>query len=584
MTECQHESDSGVPSPSSTLNSISQQMVQPSLSLSLVESASDGFEKVQLSQSDRSLSLHFTRSARPNRACLPFSANKPAVSDLEIGYINILNCQLDLHDQQHEHFQLRLSFLNQKLKLKTITLLGSIENSRDENTNKMAQHWRNNLLLRSYEFRGVPRSRRVLIIINPTSGSQKSLKTWSSIVEPILKASTADYQVIFTTHSGHAGELAEKLDLDSLDVVSCVSGDGLVHEVLNGLGRRKSDFMEAMNKIALTSIPCGSGNGLSTNHLGPKHAANVQLATLNVLKGKSIRLDLCSSTQLSSDQVGPSSSSSSEGQKNEEQIIRKLSLLSTSFGIMAELDVGTEHLRRLGPIRFVLGYLWGAIRNRQRKIRLDVQLIEKDKSTIENNFLQLRQNLLKTNPESLIHEDQQQSELGTDSNGLPTLKYGDIRSNLDSSHNDDPHGQNNGKWTRIETNIVSFYAGILPYMSRELLLFPAKVPGHDGSIDITLQHSNGVWDSLACLIGAETGGLFKNQNCEFMKVKAFRLSIDVEDKSQSYVVLDGENLPYRSIQVEIHERAFHTLTLNHTSDDQPQPPYFGSIGVPDRIL
>ncbi|KAH9449807.1 hypothetical protein Pst134EB_020619 [Puccinia striiformis f. sp. tritici] len=96
---------------------------------------------------------------------------------------------------------------------------------------------------------------------------------------------------------------------------------------------------------------------------------------------------------------------------------------------MAELDVGTEHLRRLGPIK------------------------------------------------SLIHEDQQQSELGTDSNGLPTLKYGDIRSNLDSSHNDDPH---------------------------------AKVPGHDGSIDInSLQHSNGVWDSLACLIGAETGGLFK---------------------------------------------------------------------------
>ncbi|KAH9449805.1 hypothetical protein Pst134EB_020617 [Puccinia striiformis f. sp. tritici] len=79
-------------SPSSTLNSISQQMVQPSLSLSLVESASDGFEKVQLSQSDRSLSLHFTRSARPNRACLPLQREQTS-------------CQR-LGDRVHQHPQL----------------------------------------------------------------------------------------------------------------------------------------------------------------------------------------------------------------------------------------------------------------------------------------------------------------------------------------------------------------------------------------------------------------------------------------------------------------------------------------------
>jgi hypothetical protein len=63
-----------------------------------------------------------------------------------------------------------------------------------------------------------------------------------------------------------------------------------------------------------------------------------------------------------------------------------------------------------------------------------------------------------------------------------------------------------------------------------------------------------------------------------MKVKAFRLSFDSEEKNRSYVVLDGENLPYQSIQVEIHERAFQSLTLNS------EGPYFGSIGVADQIL
>jgi hypothetical protein len=64
-----------------------------------------------------------------------------------------------------------------------------------------------------------------------------------------------------------------------------------------------------------------------------------------------------------------------------------------------------------------------------------------------------------------------------------------------------------------------------------------------------------------------------------MKVKAFRLTIDPEEKPRSYVVVDGEDLPYRSIQVEIHERAFQSLSLNTDTG-----PYFGSIGVPDQIL
>ena len=37
--------------------------------------------------------------------------------------------------------------------------------------------------------------------------------------------------------------------------------------------------------------------------------------------------------------------------------ITKLSFLSQCYGIIADSDIGTEHLRWLGPIRFELGVI-----------------------------------------------------------------------------------------------------------------------------------------------------------------------------------------------------------------------------------
>ena len=83
------------------------------------------------------------------------------------------------------------------------------------------------------------------------------------------------------------------------DAVVTVSGDGLVHEVLNGFAQHTSSA-EAF-AIPLAPIPTGSGNGLCLNLLGlevrslftaqivAKHDAqagfDVAAAALNVIKG-----------------------------------------------------------------------------------------------------------------------------------------------------------------------------------------------------------------------------------------------------------------------------------------------------------
>ena len=68
-----------------------------------------------------------------------------------------------------------------------------------------------------------------------------------------------------TDRQGHAFDVVKTVDL-SYDVIVTVSGDGLVHEVFNGLGEHEQP-MKALS-IAVAPIPAGSGNGLSLNLLG----------------------------------------------------------------------------------------------------------------------------------------------------------------------------------------------------------------------------------------------------------------------------------------------------------------------------
>lgn len=92
-------------------------------------------------------------------------------------------------------------------------------------------------------------ARRDLYAANPTPGSL--LHTFIAVTE----------------RQGHAGDIVETMSLD-FDAVVTVSGDGLLHEVLNGFAKRP-DARKAM-QIPVAPIPTGSGNGFSLSLLGLK--------------------------------------------------------------------------------------------------------------------------------------------------------------------------------------------------------------------------------------------------------------------------------------------------------------------------
>ena len=93
----------------------------------------------------------------------------------------------------------------------------------------------------------------ILFIINPISGG-KEKKGFPDIAKRYLDSVIFNAQYKFTTHAGHAYELAKDAVENKIDVVVAVGGDGTINEVASAL-----EGTECLMGI----IPCGSGNGLA---------------------------------------------------------------------------------------------------------------------------------------------------------------------------------------------------------------------------------------------------------------------------------------------------------------------------------
>ncbi|KAF1411167.1 Sphingosine kinase 1, partial [Spheniscus humboldti] len=139
--------------------------------------------------------------------------------------------------------------------------------------------------------------------------------------------------------ANHARELVTGISLDEWDGIVTVSGDGLLYEVVNGLMDRP-DWAAAL-RMPLGILPCGSGNALAAAinfHAGLAPALGLSLlqnCAVLLCRGTPSPLDLVSVTTASGARV--------------------FSFLSVAWGLVADVDIESERLRRLGPARFALG-------------------------------------------------------------------------------------------------------------------------------------------------------------------------------------------------------------------------------------
>ncbi|WP_242919653.1 diacylglycerol/lipid kinase family protein [Pontibacter liquoris] len=93
----------------------------------------------------------------------------------------------------------------------------------------------------------------IRFIVNPVSGP-KSRVDVAARIQLHLDHARYSHDIVYTTHAGHAPELARQAAQEGCAVVVAVGGDGTVNEVARGL---------LHSQTALAILPKGSGNGLA---------------------------------------------------------------------------------------------------------------------------------------------------------------------------------------------------------------------------------------------------------------------------------------------------------------------------------
>lgn len=195
---------------------------------------------------------------------------------------------------------------------------------------------------------------RVQVLLNPFAGTGNSAKCKAQ-VDSILRAPGLDVQFIETEYAGHAWRLGRDQDLTDVVAVIMISGDGLLHEFINGLMTREP-ALPLQNMPALGIIPAGSGNGLAKSLT---HSCGLPLepwaCAYIAVKGASTPLDLQRYRVPGSVAMGLECGSPAEW---------RYSFLSLTWALIADIDIESERCRCAGGLRFPLEAILKICRNR----------------------------------------------------------------------------------------------------------------------------------------------------------------------------------------------------------------------------
>ncbi|KAJ7895950.1 ATP-NAD kinase-like domain-containing protein [Mycena olivaceomarginata] len=312
----------------------------------------------------------------------------------------------------------------------------------------------------------------------------------------------------------NAANIARNVDLGAYDAVVPVSGDGIVNELINGLTSRP-DALSAL-RIPIAPIPAGSGNALSVNIMGPDKVLDVAYAALNAIKGQPMPLDVCSVTQGDT---------------------RIYSFLSQAFGLMADLDMGTEWIRWVGGIRFVLGFLYGALTGRRYDVEITLKVVESDKRRMVADYNTHQRSLAPCAEGKALAR-------GTDVR-MPPLAFGrpDAALPLGVVHTRLEAPLEPG-WHTFRTPVQFIVAGKLPWLSRDSMMIP--LAKNDGLIDVVMVPPRSALASIKSVDGQEEGKFIRERDCYYYKVEAYRCT---PLERSGYISIDGESIPYKPFQV-----------------------------------
>ena len=373
-------------------------------------------------------------------------------------------------------------------------------------------------------------SKPFLVYINPNSGSGKAKSLFLERIKPVWSEANIPFRIVMTQFPKHAFEHVKEINLSEIRGIFVVSGDGLVYEILNGLMNRQ-DWREAI-KTPIGQLPGGSANALSAIVCYLSKEAYIGLSTDSFAmhmgfvtsKYKILPMDLVAiDTSLPKDSHISAISS------------RVYSFLSVEWAILADIDYESEKYRFLGGFRFLFVALNRILNLKSYPGRLSFlpssgTFVPKTKSF---NIIQYP----KKRSCSSTNENTDESKL--------KLKY------LTPLNKPVPED-----WMVIEDKFVFFLAVQKPLIAKDFISWPDSTLDNNEILLTFIKAGISKLQAIKIFLETENGDYLNNELVESVKVKAFRIEPFEEN---SYLMVDGEAVPYGPLQAEILEEKLNCI-------------------------
>ena len=230
--------------------------------------------------------------------------------------------------------------------------------------------------------------REVLMILNPVSGLKRSSQLATEFLQLIEAASPRGIRhpqtdeplmlrVQETKGPRHAFEIAQQLDPKKTAAIVAVGGDGILHEIVNGLVCSPQLGDNDRRKIPILPIAAGTGNGFAMALGIPPY--DVESAALVFLRGRigpydTIRVETLNENGTRNLTEAAQRENAFGETPQPGHVVHCISFISC--GIVSDTDRDSDHLRWMGSLRFTVMALWKVLKGSTVRAQLMYRLAE----------------------------------------------------------------------------------------------------------------------------------------------------------------------------------------------------------------
>ncbi|XP_021343878.1 ceramide kinase-like isoform X3 [Mizuhopecten yessoensis] len=214
------------------------------------------------------------------------------------------------------------------------------------------------------------RPKRLLVLVNPTSGGRYGHSNWRKVL-PLFELAHITCDVKVSEREKHMEEIVTEYDLSTVDGIVVFGGDGSVSEVLNrvlritndkaGLNYNEMDGPFTANTIPIGTIPSGTGNGMAAGLYG-NH--DIVTAALHIIKGNTRMLPLMAEYS-SNELLGYSSA-------------------VTAYGLFTDMMYYTDQKRWMGRARYAIMPLYILLWKTQRLFNAEITIRTRQKKQADD--------------------------------------------------------------------------------------------------------------------------------------------------------------------------------------------------------